>query len=131
MQTSILILLSGSLFFVCGTVLFLLTGERRLKQLIRSEQEKNASFARVFHQIDDLLTSVKWHTEMMLDQEAGKLNIAQQQTLNRIDTSTANAMKLIERFAKVSSSEWHKAPLDHPTAKTEGDRLDEMMELKA
>jgi len=130
MQTSILILLSGSLFFVCGTVLFLLTGERRLKQLIRSEQEKNASFARVFHQVDDLLTSVKWHTEMMLDQEAGKLNIAQQQTLNRIDTSTANAMKLIERFAKVSSSEWRTPPPEQPIVKTDNGRLTETMELK-
>ncbi|MDD5025913.1 MAG: hypothetical protein PHH13_00895 [Candidatus Peribacteraceae bacterium] len=129
MQTSILILLSGSLLFVCGTVLFLLTGERRLKQLIHSEQEKNASFARIFHQVDDLLTSVKWHTEMMLDQEAGKLNIAQQQTLNRIDTSTANAMKLIERFAKVSSSEWRKPPSKQPIVEADNNCLIETTEL--
>jgi len=111
MQTSILILLAGSLFFVCGTLMFVLKEEQKLKRLMEQEVEKNRRFAKILHQVDDMLASVKWHTEMIEDsKESGKLNIAQQQLLHNIGTSVAEAIKLLKKNFTISSHDRRETP---------------------
>lgn len=106
MQSSTLVLLSGALFFVCGTLIFLLREEHKLKNLILHEKDTNRAFAVIFHQVDDLLTSIKWHTEMLFDQDAGKLNIAQEQLLNKIQTSVVDANRLLKKSFPLSGTDF-------------------------
>ena len=106
MNTGIVVVLMGAAAFAAGTLLALTWQGRRLQKLIENERSKNAVFAKIFHQVDDQLTSVKWHTEMLLDQQGGKLNIAQQQMLHRVDTSVADAISLLKGHFGVSSHAW-------------------------
>jgi len=105
METIYILILTGSLCFACGTLLYLLHKERELKKLITEERYKNTTFAKMLHQMDDQLTSVKWHTEMLLDQDNGKLNIAQQQLLHKVDTSVADAIALLKKHLNITSKE--------------------------
>ena len=106
MNTGIAIALIGAAAFALGTLLALTWQGRRLHTLIEDERHKNAVFAKIFHQVDDQLTSVKWHTEMLMDQQGGKLNIAQQQMLHRVDTSVADAISLLKGHFGISSHAW-------------------------
>ncbi|MFA7681786.1 MAG: hypothetical protein WCX61_02025 [Candidatus Peribacteraceae bacterium] len=109
MNTTILILLSGALLFACGTLLLVLREESKLKKLVWAEQEKTRTFARTFHQLDDLLTGVKWHTEMLVEKEAGTLNIAQQQLIHKIDTCVEDAIALLQKHFKRSRKDYGKS----------------------
>ncbi|MFH1670237.1 MAG: hypothetical protein ABIA92_01485 [Patescibacteria group bacterium] len=106
MSFSLVTLLAGSLIIVCATLLIVVKESRKLRKLIQTEQEKNRVFAQIFHKVDDLLTSVKWHTEMLTTKDSGELNIAQQQMLNKIDTSVADAIELLQERYKVTSREF-------------------------
>jgi gas vesicle protein len=105
MSVSLVTLLAGSLVIVCATLLFALKESRKLRKLIQAEQKKNRVFAQIFHKVDDLLTSVKWHTEMLTTKDSGELNIAQQQMLHKVDTSVTKATQLLQERYKVTSAE--------------------------
>jgi ribosomal 50S subunit-associated protein YjgA (DUF615 family) len=97
--------LVGTLSLLCGALLFVIRQQQQLTKLLRSESKGPKDFARIFHQVDDLLTSVKWHTELLLSQDAGTLNIAQQQLVHKIDTSINEAMNLFTQGDSPSGSD--------------------------
>ena len=110
MQTTPLVLLAGSTVLLLCSVLLILTmrEKRRLQRLIKKEQERNRTFALLFNEVDNMLASIKWHTEMMRNKEAGKISIAQQQLLNKVDTSVVDAIKLLKKHFKITSKDCKK-----------------------
>jgi len=89
--------------------MFVLHEGRKLKRLIKVEGEKNRRFSKILHQVDDMLASVRWYTEMLgTSEEAGKLNIAQQQLLHNIDTSIFEAITLLKDNFSTSSKDHKK-----------------------
>jgi gas vesicle protein len=105
MSPLIVSVLAGSLIIVCATLLIAVKEGKKLRKLIQDEQRKNQVFAQIFHKVDDLLTSVKWHTEMLETKDSGELNISQQQLLHKVDTSVTKAAKLLQERYKVTSDE--------------------------
>ncbi|MCF7845067.1 MAG: hypothetical protein K9M03_04550 [Kiritimatiellales bacterium] len=106
MSAPIVTLLAGSLLIVCITLLVTVRESKKLRILIQTEQKKNRIFAQIFHKVDDLLTSVKWHTEMLVTKDSGELNIAQQQMLHKIDSSVSKASKLLQERYKATSKDY-------------------------
>lgn len=51
------------------------------------EKERNQLVTLVFHQIYELLTSVRWHTELLRSSDLGKIPTSKLQTLAQIDAA--------------------------------------------
>ena len=106
MESFLIVSLVGILALVSAAFFLTMTEMRKLRKIIEKVARSNHAIVSVFHEVDDLLTSVKWHTEIILEKDTGPLNIAQQQLLNKVDTSVLKAMQLLKKNFIVTSRDY-------------------------
>ncbi len=86
-------------------VAMLAVREIRYRELKKSEHERKMMIALLSHRLRTPLTSVKWHTEMLLNQEFGKLQIAQMELLDKVNAGIADAIQVLNTFLETSRIE--------------------------
>src|SRR3990167_5725340 len=75
--------------FILGGILVLLIAvlvwrEMHFRHQTRMEHERNMMVALLSHRLRTPLSSIKWHTEMLLNQDFGKLQISQMELLDKV-----------------------------------------------
>lgn len=94
--------LLASLCFLLG----LFFSERRKLAIIREQdREHDTMVALLSHRLRTPLTSVKWYTELLLNQEFGKLQIAQMELLNKVNTAISDSIGILNKFLETSQIE--------------------------
>lgn len=81
------------------------THMKRTKRLAQESRERKLMVALVSHRLRTPLSSVKWHTEMLLSEEFGKLQIAQMELLDKVNTGIGDAISVLNRFLEASRIE--------------------------
>ena len=57
------------------------------------------------HRLRTPLTSIKWYTELLLNQEFGKLQIAQMELLNKVNTAIGDSITILNKFLETAQIE--------------------------
>lgn len=98
-MTILLPTLAGAIIILLIALIGLIVKVRSLQRCICMSKEERIRINALYHQVDDLLTSIRWHIEMLSGSEAGRVSIAQQQSLANIASSTAEAAMLLSSIA--------------------------------
>jgi len=98
MPTPIFLLLSGSLLFITTVLLMVLMQERKNGQLLRDLRDREARFDLISFQMRELLTIVRWNSEMLIGHEFGKLEVSQLEIAEKIDTAVRDAVTLLQNY---------------------------------
>jgi len=77
----------------------------KTKRFDKKELERNMMVALLSHRLRTPLTSIKWHTELLLNQEFGKLRISQMELLDKVNSGIADAIAVLNTFLEVSRVE--------------------------
>lgn len=94
--------LLASLCFLLG----LFFSERRKLAILREQdREHDTMVALLSHRLRTPLTSIKWYTELLLNQEFGKLQIAQMELLNKVNTAISDSVNILNKFLETSQIE--------------------------
>lgn len=86
-------------------VFLLIVDEIRVRRLQRDIGDKHATLALISHQLRTPLSSVKWHAEMLIDQEFGELKIAQLELLHKMTSGLSEAIMTLGKFLEASRFE--------------------------
>lgn len=78
---------------------------RKARRLREKDRERNMMVALLSHRLRTPLTSIKWHTELLLNQEFGKLRIAQLELLDKVNSGISDAIQVLNTFLEVSRIE--------------------------
>jgi DNA replication protein DnaD len=70
----------------------------RLRSKAAKQREKLVMFNLIAHHLVDLLTSVQWNADLIMNEEFGKLKISQLQIMDKVKTSIDDATKLVHNF---------------------------------
>lgn len=98
MTNSITIILILALLLLAAITLILIGQLRKVRR--RAE-----AFMKLIDKVNNLLTSVKWHSEMVQSKEHGKLTIAQEEFMDKVNTGVGETLELLESEFKVSRKE--------------------------
>src|SRR3989338_5286049 len=94
--------LIACLCFLAGLVL----SERHKIRLLRDQgKEHDTMVALLSHRLRTPLTSIKWYTELLLNQEFGKLQIAQMELLNKVNTAIGDSITILNKFLETAQIE--------------------------
>lgn len=95
-------LLSGTMLLMVSMLLFQL---QKTKNMKKEEHERSTMVALISHRLRGPLSAIKWDTELLLNQELGKLQISQMELLNKMSDSVADAIGVLNTFLEASRIE--------------------------
>lgn len=93
------------LILLLVALLLLVLKHLQVRRIEREERDQKAMIALLSHRLRTPLTSVKWHTELLLNQEFGKLQIAQLELLDKVNSGISDAITVLNKFLEVSRVE--------------------------
>ena len=100
METTIAIFLSSVLLFISSVLVMVLMEQRKSRKLLQSIADREEQIDFISFQMNELLTTIRWHSEMLMGQEFGKLKISQVELLDKIVTSIEQAIPLMHNYVK-------------------------------
>lgn len=100
---------SSSSLFLLGTLLLMVSmlflQAQRARSQRREERERSTMVALISHRLRGPLAAIKWNTELLLNQDVGKLQIAQLELINKMSISIADAIHVLNTFLESSRIE--------------------------
>lgn len=97
-----------NLFFT-GILLFMalmmILQFQRIRSQKHEERERSTMVALLSHRLRGPLSAIKWNTELLLNQDMGKLQIAQMELINKMSLSIADAITVLNTFLEASRIE--------------------------
>ncbi len=86
-------------------VLTLILQFQHIRAQQREKRERSTMVALLSHRLRSPLSAIKWNTELLLNQEIGKLQIAQMELINKMSISIADAIHVLNTFLEASRIE--------------------------
>ena len=91
--------------FLATLAVSIFMDESAARKMAKEERKKNEKLTTVCHQLRTPITSVKSYTEMLMNQELGKMQIAQMEILNKLQDDIAEASELVDRSLTIAGVE--------------------------
>lgn len=101
-QDQLYLLLGSILFFNVIVLMLVLHEQRKIRDLVQKLTDREEALDIISFQMDNLLTTIKWHVELLQSKEFGKLSIAQLQIIDKIQSGIAKAIPLLGNFVSPS-----------------------------
>ena len=111
-------------------VLFYVATERDITREREISQMKNDFISLASHQLRTPLSAMRWFIEMLLDEDAGKLNQEQQEYLKNIDESNKRLIALVNSLLNISRIESGRIIVDPKLTDLKVLLTDLLVELK-
>ncbi len=97
-----------------ASLLLYVRERRRAAALASLSEERNMMVALLSHRLRTPLSSIKWHTELLLNQEFGKLKISQLELLDKVNAGVADTIQVLNAFLDVARVERGGVASSHP-----------------